>query len=115
MKTDTDPSSLPAPVAAAIASINLGNNGYADIGTNPELAAAVKTAGYPVISARDLHGNPVYRGYTPRAYAIRCDELKRPPASRVRSGGGICWDLSNYAFDAEGAILARQEANGYFD
>ncbi len=115
MKTDTDPSSLPAPVAAAIASINLGNNGYSDIGTNPELAAAVKAAGYPVISARDLHGNPVYRGYTPKAYAIRCDELKRPPASRVRSGGGICWDLSGYTFDAEGAILARQEARGYFD
>ena len=115
MKTDAVPSSLPAPVAAAIASINLGNNGHADIGTNPNLAEAVKAAGYPVIPARDLHGNPVFRGYTPRAYAIRCDELKRPPASRVRSGGGICWDLSGYTFDAEGAILARQEASGYFD
>ena len=111
----TETTAFPAPVAAAIASIDLGNNGYADIGTNPELAAAVIAAGYPVIPTRDLHGNPVYRGYTPRAYAIRCNELKRPPVPPVRSGGGIRWDLSGYTFDAEGAILARQEARGYFD
>jgi hypothetical protein len=111
--TETTP--LPAPVAAAIASINLGNNGYADIGTSPALAAAVEAAGYPVLHARDLHGNPVYRGYTPRAYAIRQDELKRQSTRFARSGGGICRDLSGYTFDAEGAILARQEARGYFD
>ena len=103
------------PVAAAIASIDLGNNGHADLGTNPELAAAVQAAGYPVVRSRDLHGNPVFRGYTPKAYAIRCNELKRPPVPLARSGGGACWDLSGYAFDAEGAILARQEARGYFD
>ena len=113
LTTETEmTTTLPAPVAAAIASIELGNNGHADIGNNPELAAAVSAAGYPVIPARDLHGNPVYRGYTPRAYAIRCNELKRPA---IRSGGGACWDLSGYTFDAEGAILARQEARGYFD
>ena len=106
---------LPAPVAAAIASIDLGNNGHADIGTNPELAAAVKAAGYPVIHTRDLHGNPVFRGYTSKAYAIRGNEMKRPPAPPVGLGGGICRDLSGYTFDAEGAILARQEARGYFD
>ena len=114
----TETTALPAPVAAAIASIDLGNNGHADIGTNPQLAAAVQAAGYPVIPARDLHGNPVFRGYTPKAYAIRGNEMKcppAPPAPPARSGGGICRDLSGYTFDAEGAILARQEARGYFD
>lgn len=102
------------PLQLVLQSIDLGNNGYADIGTSVALAAAVQDAGYPVILARDLHGNPVLRGYTPRAWAIRCRELTPQTALPIRQGGTARGDLSHYTFDAEAAILARQEAAGWY-
>ncbi len=86
--------------AAAIRSIELGNNGHADIGTSATLADAVRAAGYAVIAARDLHGRPVFRGFTAAAQrALRAEPFGastyRAPVARL--------DLPDY----EPAILAR--------
>ena len=85
---------------AAIRSIELGNNGHADIGTSATLADAVRAAGYAVIAARDLHGRPVFRGFTAAAQrALRAESFGvstyRAPVTRL--------DLPDY----ETAILAR--------
>ena len=86
--------------AAAIRSIELGNNGHADIGTSTALADAVRAAGYVVIAARDLHNRPVFRGFTAAGQrALRAEPFGastyRAPAARL--------DLPDY----EAAILAR--------
>lgn len=86
--------------AAAIRSIELGNNGHADIGTSTVLADAVRAAGYVVIAARDLHNRPVFRGFTAAGQrALRAEPFGvstyRPPADRLH--------LPDY----EAAILAR--------
>lgn len=86
--------------AAAIRSIELGNNGHADIGTSTALADAVRAAGYVVIAARDLHNRPVFRGFTAAGQrALRAEPFGvstyRAPAARL--------DLPDY----EPAILAR--------
>lgn len=112
--TTTSSSALAAKVAAAIRSIELGNNGYADIGTDPELAVAVEAAGYAVIRARDLWGRWVYRGYTPAANALRCSALYRAECANTVSPA-FSLPLDDAGYDIEGAILARQEALGYYD
>jgi len=99
----------------AIRSIELGNNGSADIGVNTALVEAVKAAGYPVVRTRDLSGLPVYRGYTPRAYAIRCSEMYRYPPEMAETPRRIDWNQNDFSYDIEGAILARQELSGYLD
>lgn len=58
------PPEVSARILDAILSIEMGNNGYADIGTDTTVANAVETAGYVVIRTTDLHGRPVYRGFT---------------------------------------------------
>lgn len=54
-------------VAAAVRSINLSNNGYADIGRCDAVADGVRDAGFVVITTLDLHGKTVNRGFTPAA------------------------------------------------
>ena len=92
--------SIEQQTAAAIRSIELGNNGHADIGTSATLADAVRAAGYVVILARDLHGRPVFRGFTAAGQrALRAESFGvstyRAPAARLH--------LPDY----EPAILAR--------
>lgn len=90
-----------AAIFAAIESIEMGNNGHADIGTDDAIGDAVRSAGYTVIRTTDLHGRPVLRGFTKAAQAA------------LAAGDGV----STYkAFtprmelpDYEGAILARDE------
>ena len=86
--------------AAAIRSIELGNNGHADIGTSTVLADAVRAAGYCVIAAIDIFGRPVFRGFTAAGQrALRAEPFGvstyRAPVARL--------DLPDY----EPAILAR--------
>ena len=87
--------------AAAIRSIELGNNGHADIGASTALADAVRAAGYVVIAARDLHNRPVFRGFTAAGQrALRAEPFGvstyRAPVAQL--------DLPDYY---EAAILAR--------
>jgi len=52
---------------AAIKSIEMGNNGYADIGTDATVASTVRAQGYIVIYTKNLFGQYVYRGFTKAA------------------------------------------------
>lgn len=86
--------------AAAIRSIELGNNGHADIGTSTVLADAVRAAGYCVIAAIDIFGRPVFRGFTAAGQrALRAEPFG---ASTYRAQAARL-DLPDY----EAAILAR--------
>jgi alkanesulfonate monooxygenase SsuD/methylene tetrahydromethanopterin reductase-like flavin-dependent oxidoreductase (luciferase family) len=60
---------MTARVFAAIESVLMSNNGYADIGNNTELAQAVEAAGFTVIHTTNLHGCPTYKASTARAQA----------------------------------------------
>lgn len=92
---------LSALVLAAIEMILLGNNGYADIGVNPEVAEAVRAAGFIVIASKNLHGAFVYKGFT-----------KASQESLASAPYGVSLYkpiVQRDDFDYEGAILARQE------
>lgn len=91
-----------AKVLAAIEAIELGNNGYADIGNDEVLANAVELAGYTVIHTTDLHGRPVYRGFTARG-----QEALRGQLYGVSTYATPGQNLNSQDFEA--AILARQE------
>lgn len=91
-----------ARVLRAIEAIELGNNGYADIGTDAGIAQAVEAAGLTVIRTSDLHGRPVYRGFTARAQAALRDQ---PTARSTYTAPSQALDLPDY----EAAILARQQ------
>lgn len=54
-------------VQEIIQRIELANNGYLDIGNNPEIIQGVKAAGYMVLSSTNLHGRPTHKAYTERA------------------------------------------------
>ncbi|WP_321935349.1 hypothetical protein [Paraburkholderia sp. J8-2] len=90
-------------VANAIWSISLGNNGHADIGNDDALADAVAKAGYVVIRTRNLHGRPVYRGFTKQAQ----ENLRDSPfgVSMVQTNS---LQLEHEGPDYEAMILARQ-------
>jgi hypothetical protein len=79
----------------AILAINMGNNGWAYIGHDPEVAEMVETAGYTV-----THDATVgYRGYTQRAQAaLRQEHEARQVAARRYDG-----------IDYEERILRRDE------
>jgi len=88
-------------LAAAIQSIELGNNGYADLPRDHELARALTLAGYHVhMTARG------FRGFTKRAVDALIEER--------RAGSGFVVPLhaapaaTHEAPDYEAAILSRQ-------
>lgn len=96
-----------ALILAAIQSIMLGNNGYADIGTNEDVAEAVKSAGFVVIRTTDIAGRPVFRGFTQAAQKALAASphgvsTYRPLSSRLDTAYGNA-DGPDY----EAAILAR--------
>lgn len=70
------PQSLADRIERAVQSIELGNNGYADIGTSAVVAEGVKARGYVVIARRNGMGLWGYRGFTQRAQAALADELR---------------------------------------
>ncbi len=88
---------------AACNSIQLGNNGYADIGNDEALADAVRERGFTVIRTTNLHGLPVFRGFTLKSQ----EALAQSPfgVSNVKRFSAFVPDG-----DFEAAILARQEA-----
>jgi hypothetical protein len=94
--------------AAAADSIRLANNGYADIGPNDEIAAAVRAMGFIVIRSTNLHGRPTWKGYTPAAQAWL--------AAEHAAGSGIAESTykpsttADDGIDWKAAILDRQEA-----
>lgn len=92
-------------VLAAIASIKMGNNGYADIGRDEAVARAVGQSGFTVVASTDLHGQPTFKGFTPAAQAALAAEAygesTYKPVSQAQ-------DEPDY----EGAILNRQERMG---
>ena len=91
-------------IQQAIRAIQQGNNGYADIGTCTAVANAVQAAGFAVIRSTDLHGKPVYRGFTARAQAA----LRGQPYSRsTYTAPRTALEFP----DVEAAILARQESH----
>lgn len=93
---------LTVRIFAAIKSITLANNGYADIGNNAEVADAVQAAGFIVLRSNNLHGAPTFIGSTSAAQ---------------RALAASPFGVSTYkAFtpaaeppDYEGALLARAE------
>jgi hypothetical protein len=94
----------------AVRAIEAGNNGYADIGPDPALAAAVDSAGYVVVRTRGVAGLPTYYGYTLAGYEAR----QRSKQGRYRSPVESCRlssDEDAWAYAIEGAILARQDAD----
>lgn len=94
-----------AKVFAAIDAIVTANNGYADIGNDAEVARAVELAGFVVICTMNLHGLPVFRGFTQAAQA----------ALRVSPHGVSTYKSFTTAPelpDYEAAILARQDRAG---
>ena len=100
------PEELRCTLAATCQSIELGNNGWADIGNNADVVAGVRAAGYVVILGRNAWGVPTHQGYTQRAQA----------ALREAHRAGEGYAVSTYKppvrrddFDYEGAILDRQE------
>jgi len=58
----------------AIMDIEMGNNGYADIGTDRTIAEAVALAGYTVLHVAATAGGFVYRGFTKAAQAALAQE-----------------------------------------
>ena len=91
-----------ALILDAMKSVLLANNGYADIGMNAEVAAAMETAGFVVIRTTNLHGNPVNRAFTKAAQ----ESLRTSP-----HGISTYKDFTTRqdAPDYEGAILARND------
>ena len=87
-----------AAIFSAIQSIELGNNGYADIGTDSVIAEAVEKAGYVVIK-----NGKTYKGFTKAAQA----------ALAVEPFGISRYSDTNHnsiiEIDYEGALLARAE------
>lgn len=86
---------------AALA-IGLGNNGHADVGTDPDLATALEAVGFTVLRTTDLHGRIVYRGFTARAQAALRGQ---PYAVSTYQPPSPLLNLP----DVEPAILARQD------
>lgn len=97
-----------ALILEAIQNIELGNNGYADIGNNADVIEAVQIAGYTVIPSRNAWGNRTHKGYTPKGMEAARKDGKLYVAKPNKQ---------NYAheFDYEGAILRRQENAGFYD
>jgi hypothetical protein len=98
-----------AKIFAAMQEIELANNGYAFlghiIGKDADLAQALTTAGYKVITAPNLHGRMEYKGFTARAAeSLSIEHFVTPAIARAPSRN------LTPAFDYEGAILARQES-----
>ena len=99
-----------AKILKAMNDVTASNNGYADIGHNPDIANALFLAGFVVIESTNLHGNPTFKAFTKRAQeALRFSQFgestyRAPTATSNQYGG-----------DIEGAILARQESAGFFD
>lgn len=95
-------------IAAAVKAIDLANNGYADIGRDPRLAEALHALGYVVIATQDLHGKPVFRGFT------RCAQecLSREPFGVSTYKPAKPRDLGP---DYEELILREQERLGVYD
>jgi len=92
---------LSARILNAILSIEMGNNGHADIGTDTAVAHAVESAGYTVIRTTDLHGNPVFRGFTRKSQeALRHEPFAVSTYRPVR----MPQDMPDY----EAMILSRQ-------
>lgn len=97
-----------ARILAAMQSVMLSNNGYADIGYNPDIANALHLAGFIVIESTNLHGMPTFKAFTKAGQA----------ALRFAPHAFSTYRPIMYAADTidyEGAILARQESQGYYD
>lgn len=104
---------LACTLASTIQSIELGNNGWADIGNNADVVAGVRAAGYVVILGRNSWGVPTHQGYTQRAQAALREEY--------RTNGAAGYAAPTYKppvrrddFDYEVAILDRQERDSRF-
>jgi hypothetical protein len=90
---------LTAKIFAAINSVMLSNNGYAEIGNDSAVAEAMSLAGFVVIHTKSLFGRPTYKAFTKEAQvALATDGV--PHYKTVRNDTGP---------DYEGMILARQE------
>jgi RIO-like serine/threonine protein kinase len=97
-----------AKIFAAMKDIELANNGYAFIGhiigKDADVAQALTSAGYKVITAPNLHGRMEYKGFTARAAeSLSIEHFSMPAVARTPRQ----W---SEAPDYEGAILARQES-----
>jgi hypothetical protein len=93
-------------IMEAINSILLGNNGYADIGNNPEVAEAVRIAGFIVIESKNLHGRPTYKGFTKQAQAALKEEHRAGESYAVPIHKPV--PQQSDGPDYEAMILARQ-------
>jgi len=93
---------LTAKILDAMQSIELSNNGYADIGNNAAIADALRDAGFVVNASTNLHGNATFIAYTKRAQ--KC--LQSEPFAVSRS---TPIPLRVDGPDYEGMILRRQE------
>lgn len=108
------PEALAATVAAMCDSIELGNNGWADIGNNPAVVAGVQAAGYVVVVGNNAWGVKTHHGYTQRAQAALREEARRNgPNSYAQSTYRPIVNRIDEP-DYEGAILDRQ-ARHLFD
>lgn len=97
---------LAARLTKARASVEMANNGYADIGTREDLADAMQAHGYTVITTKNLFGMPTYRAFTAAAQAALKAEpfgvaTYKPPSQTLYA--------EDFGFDFEAAILARHE------
>jgi hypothetical protein len=97
-----------ALIFAAMQAIELANNGYAFlghiIGKDADLAQALTSAGYKVITAPNLHGRMEYKGFTARAAeSLSIEHFSTPAVARTPRQ----WSDGP---DYEGVILARQDA-----
>ena len=89
----------------AIMSINLGNNGYADLPGFPDrLIPAMEAAGITVIRSRNLHGAEVLKGFTAAAQAALRSSPFGESTYRTKPID------QHIEIDYEDAILARNES-----
>ena len=87
-------------------SVERGNNGYADIGNDPEVVQGLIERGFTVIRSTNLHGRPTHKAFTKQAQERLKGEpfavsTYRPPASTIPG--------QEREPDYEAAILERQE------
>ncbi len=88
-------------IAQARFDIEMGNNGYAFIGHDDQVAAALREQGFDVRLCRNLHGNLEYKGFTAASVAaLRKDPNSVSPWQPVTHFSEVP--------DYEAAILARQ-------
>lgn len=95
-----------AKILSAISDVLMSNNGYADIGNDPEVIKGVELAGFVVIVSTNLHGLKTHKAFTQKAQ----DSLRASPFGESTYK---TVSIKSDEPDFEAAILRRQEA--YFE